>query len=268
MSDAHFAPPLFIQEKNEEDINLALTPWFCNTPNGPVWVAEPAPEIVRVEAAPDNPATAIGTPYVVADIVKVTPNPPWGTETQLGFSAAEVVFEPFWATPAIAAAFGATLIQPGQAIQISSPVSPLQYVEYDYGVFAGHWSPYQGTGNTLLTVSCTDLEHHDFPHVFASTDPLQPLVVSVGRYWPEQSIIRVADLWVKQGDALYIPPKPALPNQVCLDLHNNRNSALACWGNIQQNSITTHTLLQQNNGYFYWYWNALATVHSRPVMPG
>jgi hypothetical protein len=89
-------------------------------------------------------------------------------------------------------------------------------------------------------------------------------VISVGRYWPRLGRIRLADLWVPRGSALYIPPKPALDNPECVDLHNNRNSARACWGNIHQGSITTHTLLQKNHGFFYWYWNAIATTHGTP----
>jgi len=153
-------------------------------------------------------------------------------------------------------------------VLLSSPVVELQQIEYEYGVFAGHWSPYQNTGNTLLSVVCTDLEHHNFPHVFASTDATQPLVTSVGRYWPKLGKICLADLWVPRGSALYIPPKPASPSLACIDLHNNRNSARACWGDIRQNSIVTHTLLQNENGYFFWYWNALATAHGKPVAIG
>ena len=193
------------------------------------------------------------------------PTPPYGTETQLGFAAEEVVYAPMWVTRDVAAAFGITLVEPGQAVALSSPVVELQQIEYEYGVFAGHWSPYQDTGNKLLSVVCTDLEHHDFPHIFASTDQAQPLVISVGRYWPKLGKIRLADLWVPRGSALYIPPKPALLGAEVIDLHNNRNSAHACWGNIRQNSITTHTLLQNTGGYFYWYWNAIATAHGKPV---
>jgi hypothetical protein len=189
-------------------------------------------------------------------------------ETQLGFLGYEIEYEPMWATRQAAAAFGITLVEAGQAVELSSPVATISQVEYEYGVFAGHWSPYQGTGNQLLSIVCTDLEHHDFPHIFASTDPTLPLVISVGRYWPKEDRIRLADLWVPRGSALYIPPKPALLGQQCVDLHNNRNSARACWGHLRQNSLTTHTLLQAEGGYFYWFWNATATVHTSPLLKG
>ena len=68
-----------------------------------------------------------------------------------------------------------------------------------------------------------------------------------------------------QGSALYIPPKPDLPDPVCIDLHKNRNSVWACCGDIDRDRIQTHTLLQLENGYFYWYWNALDTDHGRPI---
>jgi hypothetical protein len=182
--------------------------------------------------------------------------------TQLGFIADEVVFEPMWATRDVAAAFGITLVEMGQGVRLSSPVKDLAQVDYEYGVFAGHSSPYQGTGRRLLTVVCTDLEHHDFPHVFASTDPLLPLVVSVGRYWPKLCKIRLADLWVPRGSALYIPPKPALPDPECLDLHGNRNAARACWGVPGPDRLATRTLLQADGGFVYWFWNAVPTTHT------
>lgn len=119
----------------------------------------------------------------------------------------------------------------------------------------------------MLSVVCTDLEHHDFPHVFASVDPKLPLVTSAGRYWPRLGKIRLADLWVPRGSALYIPPKPARPDDECIDLHNNRNSARACWGNLHQESLRTDTLLQLKNGFFHWYWNPRDTVHSEPLAP-
>ena len=265
MSDPRFEAPLFIQEVFQTTIDTAKTPYFYNDGGAPTYLSQLPAGIAPLSTVETNPELACGKEYLVGEVLGVKPTLPYGIETQLGFVANEVAFEPLWATPDIAAAFGITLVRPGQAVQLSSPVTELQQIEYEYGVFAGHWSPYQNTGNTLLSVVCTDLEHHDFPHVFASTDPTQPLVISVGRYWPALGKIRLADLWVPRGSALYIPPKPAAHNPQCIDLHNNRNSARACWGNIRQNSIVTHTLLQSEHGFFYWYWNALATVHGRPV---
>lgn len=265
MPGSHFPAPVFIKDLNEVTVDTVATPFFYNDDGKPSYLSELPAGLLPIAPAVTDPAVAIGNEYIVPEVLGVKSNAPYGIETQLGLAASEVVFAPMWASRDIAAAFGITLVEPGQAVKISSPVSTLQQFEYEYGVFAGHWSPYQDTGNEMLTVVCTDLEHHNFPHVFASTDRRQPLVISVGRYWPKLGKIRVADLWVPRGSALYIPPKPALDGAECIDLHGNRNSARACWGDIHQNSITTHTLLQNENGFFYWYWNAIPTVHSRPL---
>lgn len=264
MPSTHLDAPLFIKEIHQVAVTIQNTPFFFNDQGSPTYLSAPPPGVAPLAAATSNPALAMGNAYTVAQVLGVKPTPPYGVETQLGFATEQVAFAPLWATRAAAAAFGITLVEPGQVVRMASPVAQLQQIEYEYGVFAGHWSPYQGTGDTLLSVVCTDLEHHDFPHVFASTDAHQPLVISVGRYWPRLGVIRLADLWVPQGSALYIPPMPAHANAACIDLHNNRNSARACWGDIQRSSITTHTLLQNDNGFFYWYWNAMDTLHSRP----
>lgn len=265
MPGTHLDAPLFIKEIHETTVHTAQTPYFFNDGGKPTYLSEPPAGLAPLVPAVTDPGIAMGNEYIVAEVLGVKPTPPYGIETQLGFAAPQVAFAPLWATRAVAAAFGITLVEPGQAVRLSSPVADLQQIEYEYGVFAGHWSPYQGTGNALLSVVCTDLEHHDFPHVFASTDPTQPLVISVGRYWPRLGRIRLADLWVPRGSALYIPPKPGTQDPECIDLHNNRNSARACWGDIRQNSIVTHTLLQKDKGFFYWYWNAIATEHGQPV---
>jgi hypothetical protein len=268
MTKGYFNAPLFEVEKHGVPVDIAHTPFFYNAGGKPTYVKELPHGVTQLVPAETDPRVAIGREYVVSEVIGVKPTPPYGIETQLGFIADEVVFEPMWATRDVAAAFGITLVEPEQGLPLSSPVAKLSQVEYEYGVFAGHWSPYQNTGNQLLTVVCTDLEHHDFPHVFASTDPNLPLVISVGRYWPKLCKMRLADLWVPRGCALYIPPKPAIQGQECLDLHNNRNSARACWGSLEQSSVLTKTLLQADNGYFYWFWNAKPTVHTNlPLKP-
>lgn len=265
MVKGHLDPPLFEVEKFSQPVSLAQTPYLYNDGGRPAFLAALPQGVEAMDVAPTDPAMAIGREHVVSEVLGVKPTPPYGTETQLGFVPGDVDYEPLWVTRDIAAAFGITLVKPGEAVRMDSPVQDLSQVEYEYGVFAGHRSPYQDTGNRLLSVVCTDLEHHDFPHVFASTDPVMPLVISVGRYWPTLARIRLADLWVPRGWALYIPPKPAVPGQACIDLHNNRNSARACWGDIARDHVTTHTLLQAEGGYFYWYWNADDTGHSRPA---
>ncbi|MNV27477.1 hypothetical protein D3C71_1186290 [compost metagenome] len=268
MPSTHLDPPLFIQEIHQKQVDIASTPIFFNDGGKPTFLASPPPCVELLKPAVTDPAMAMGNEYQVPRVVHRESRDPWGFETQLAFAAEQVEFAPLWATREAAAAFGITLVEPGQAVEVHSPVAKLEQIEYEYGVFAGHWSPYQGTKNTLLSAVCTDLEHHNFPHVFASTDPTQPLVTTVGRYWPGLGKIRLADLWVPRGSALYIPPMPANSHAPCIDLHGNRQSAHACWGDIHQNSVRTHTLLQNKNGYFYWYWNAIATVHGRPAPMG
>lgn len=266
MPKGYFDAPIFEVEKSESPIDISKTPFFYNDNGNPTYLNELPTGLTPLAPAVTDPNVAIGREYVVPEVIGVKQTLPYGVETQLGLIGSEVAYEPMWATRDIAAAFGITLVEKGQAVQLSSPVAQLSQVEYEYGVFAGHWSPYQDTGNQLLTVVCTDLEHHDFPHIFASTDPDLPLVISVGRYWPKLSRIRLADLWVPRGCALYIPPKPAMLGQECVDLHNNRNSARACWGSLEQNSLLTHTLLQAKHGFFYWFWNATPTIHTN-LMP-
>lgn len=265
MVKEHLDPPVFEIDHASQSVDPSQTPWFFNDSGFPVYLAEPPSGVTPIDAAPTDPRLAMGREVIVSGVSAVKDCQPYGIETRLDLVAETVVFEPLWATRMIAAAFGITLVEPGQAVRLESPVNDLAQVEYEYGVWAGHWSPYQNTGNRLLSVVCTDLEHHDFPHVFASTDARVPLVISVGRYWPALGRLRLADLWVPQGSALYIPPKPALPDLECLDLHNNRNSARACWGNIEHDTILTHTLLQPTGGFFHWYWNARDTAHSRPL---
>ncbi len=261
MPHPYFDAPQFIIEGTPESVDITLTPYFYNNGGTPTYVATVPENVELLVAAPTNPDLARGYPHGVTGTVGVQTSS-YGMETQLGFTGGKVAYEPLLATREVAEAFGITLVEPGQAIQVTCPHPQLDQIPYDYGVFAGHWSPYQGTGYALLSVVCTDLEHHDFPHVFASTDPLSPLVISVGRYWHATGEIRLADLWVPTGHALYIPPKPLLLDAPCIDLHNNRNSARACWGNIHKTGVATHTLLQTSDTYTYWYWNPLDTDHS------
>ncbi|HVH41045.1 MAG TPA: hypothetical protein VM925_01840 [Labilithrix sp.] len=261
MPNTHFDPPVFEIAGVTKDVDIAITPFFYNDGGAPRYLAELPKGAVLVPTAPSDPSLEKGRAYEVPDVIAVKDDKEYGIETELGLLADSVVFEPFWATRDAAKAFGITLVEPGQAVRLECPVNKLADIEYEYGVFAGHWSPYQETGNRLLSYVITDLEHHDFPHVFASTDPEVPLVISVGRYWPKRRKLCLADLWIPRGSALYIPPKPALLGMECVDLHNNRNSARACWGHLKKDTLSTHTLLQ-TDGYFYWFWNAKPTVHT------
>ena len=68
--------------------------------------------------------------------------------------------------------------------------------------------------------------------------------------------IALADLWIAPGDAIVLPPKvaPVPPNGSCdedprrliLDMHGNRNSALACWSSSSaagDSALLTTTIL-------------------------
>lgn len=276
-----FEPLLLDWEKRQQDIDISQNPYFYNDQGKPSYLNS-LPEKADLILTPSIDALALkGRKYQVKNTLGSSNDPQYGLQTQLDFDGAFFEYEAMWATSQTAAAFGITLIQPGQAIQIQNKSSMLSHVEYEYGKYAGHWCPYLESGlndgKTLFPFVSTDLEHHDFPHIFASTDQQLPLVISVARYWPEQGQIYLADLWVKRGDALYIPPKPAGVGKF-IDLHNNRNAALACWGgsadqlqsNAQsrKNSIATETLMQSKDSYFYWYWNKKRTVHSQlPIEP-
>ncbi len=81
--------------------------------------------------------------------------------------------------------------------------------QYTYGKWAGHQSPYLGPARQreLLTYNPTDLEYHNFPHAFFSRYGRLPLgdqrrpLASAGQE------IYLADLWLRPGDALVLPPK-------------------------------------------------------------
>lgn len=257
-----FVAPLFIKEGPKMAVDTNETPFFYNNNGSPAYSRTLPSWVTQIEPAATDPSVAIGREYVVSEVGGGRPMGS-GIASELKFVGDDIGYQPFWVTRSIAAAFGVTLVEKSQGLRMSSPVNPLSQVDYEYGVFAGHQSPYEGTGYRLITKIITDLEHHDFPHVFASVDPNHPLVISVGRYWPRLGKIRLADLWVPQGSALYIPPKPALLGRECIDLHGNRNSARACWSDsLGKDSVATKTLLQDPGEHFHWYWNATPTTHA------
>lgn len=264
MHDNCFDAPLFIRSGKRSTINVHKHPLFLNDGGVPAFFDELPTGAVCLPVARANPDSSMGMEHPVPQVIDRTDNLPWGIATQLDFAGAEIAYLPMWATQKTAAAFGITLVRPGEAVRLASATPELSLIAYEYGAFAGHQSPYQGTPDTLHPVVCTDLEQHDFPHVFCSTDRDLPLVISVGRYWQKRDKIFLADLWVRQGDALYIPPMSHQPRDGSLCLHGNRNSALACWGDIHHRSIDTHSLLQVSGEPISWFWNGKPTVHSKP----
>ncbi|NUU01011.1 hypothetical protein [Herbaspirillum robiniae] len=209
-----------------------------------------------IELAPDAPELERGATY--RDIAhwprQITPKDyPAYEITEFDFRVPEVRYEPLPATPENAQAFGATLLRSGECIRF--PYDGLVMSDYTYGKWAGYESPYLGDGRSreLLTWNATDLEYHDFAHIFFSQGPL-PLVITVARWRPYVNQISLADLWVAPGDALVLPPKvmPPPPTQhmgpeekrrLVVDMHNNRNSAQACRRYDGPPSLATATVL-------------------------
>lgn len=267
VNETYFNAPLFDRELTEITVNIEQTPFFLNDRGHPIYLASLGAGIHLITESATNAKMTMGNPYDVPSEIstKITN---WGEQTELEFEGRHFEFMPLVASKETAAAFGITLVQAGEAIQIHSNQKRLSEIHYEYGIMAGHCFAYLDggkpdcSGKTLFPFVATDLEHHDFPHIFCATDQDQlPLVISVGRFFPNLGKIYLADLWVNPGDALYIPAKPKYSNPEFIDLHNNRNAALACWrGDSNKSTLTTHSLLD-THGYFYWYWNRRPTIH-------
>ncbi|OTG80458.1 hypothetical protein B9T33_08485 [Acinetobacter sp. ANC 5054] len=267
VKETYFNAPLFDRELAEITVDIEQTPFFLNDHGHPKYLASLGAGIHLITESATNAKVMMGNAYEVPSEIS-TKYTKWGEQTELEFEGQYFEFMPLVATKETAAAFGITLVQTGEAIQIHSNQKVLSEIHYEYGMMAGHCFAYLDggkpdcSGKTLFPFVATDLEHHDFPHIFSSTDQDQlPLVISVGRYFPNLGKIYLADLWVNPGDVLYIPAKPKYSNPEFIDLHNNRNAALACWrGDSNKSTLTTHSLLD-THGHFYWYWNRKPTIH-------
>lgn len=257
MEKEFFDNVLLIKEGQKRSLDIRVTPFFCNLDGAPKYLPK-VPSDIK-ELAPTLSTEVMGTKYNVLADPTICPADTFGDQTYLRFDVETVAFEALAATTETAAAFGMTLIKPGQAIQLNSPQPLLSVVDFEYGMFAGFRSPYDGTGYQITSKVCTDLEYHDFPHLFASIHPKLPRVTSVARYWPERKEIFLADLWVPPGSALYIPPRPT--GSPFFDLHCSRNSALACWHGTCSTSLPTQTLLQTEDIQIHWFWNERPTIH-------
>jgi hypothetical protein len=263
--NTHLIAPLFIEGGTPAPVDVATYPLFWNDGGAPRFIATIRDGITEIQAA-KAPAASLGARHVAPGIASVKPNEPWGVERQIDILGTQIDYAPMWATKARAAAFGATLVCKAEAVRLDRRfANRLSLVRYRYGAFAGHQSPYHGTGLTMLPIVISDLERHDFPHLFCATDAELPLVISVGRYWPDRKEIFLADLWIEPGNVLYIPPMSQQPDDGSIFLHGNRNSALACWGDIRRRSIETHSLLQLSGAPIEWYWNGKPTMHSQPM---
>lgn len=206
-----------------------------------------------IEMAPDNPDLERGTRYTgITHKEKPVPDASY-VVTLFDFKAPEVHYEALRATPETAQAFGMTLLRNGECVRFE--YEALVCSQYSYGKWAGHQSPYLEAARRreLLTYNPTDLEFHNFPHVFLSQDS-RPLVISVARWRPYVNEISLADLWLAPGDAIVLPPKvfPSPPRpgasyaeakRKIIDLHGNRNSAFACWQDPAKPVLVTETIL-------------------------
>lgn len=264
-----FDPVLFIQDGTPVNLDPKL-PWMYNNDGQTEQVAQPKGEVVPI--LPDDPSLSRGRRYTGITWKERTINE--GTEwaytlTEFDFKTGgkPVEYEGMWADRDTCRAFGITYVKSGQCI-------PFQYdgmikSQYTYGVFAGYQSPYieKDKRRQLLTINATDLEYHAFPHIFASQVSL-PLVISVARWRPEAKEIWLADLYVNNGDCLFLPPKQYQERYV--DMHGNRNSAYACWGLLGLDSLQTETTLG-NAAVFdapatkpHYHAEPCPTVHLKP----
>ncbi|RJF97064.1 hypothetical protein D3870_20650 [Noviherbaspirillum cavernae] len=263
-----FTPIVFIEDGEPAPLrDPAAFPFLYNEHGKGVQLAQQRGTLIQI--APDNPDLDVGTRYVDIQDSPSTITPDAGDPyeiTLFDFGVEEVHYAPLPATRENAQAFGMTLLRNGECVRF--PFQNLVMTDYTYGKWAGYQSPYLGPGRSreLLTINPTDLEYHNFPHVFFSRDAL-PLVVSVARWRPYVRQIALADLWIAPGDAILLPPKvkPAPPprcaphdeaRRIILDLHGNRNSALACRFQEGRPALSTTTILA----------NA-ATMTARATMP-
>ena len=262
----YFKGPLIDRMVSEEFINLVATPYFYNEVGHPQFIARN--EKIEQHVFSENIKTAdlSHLTELHVEVIQSTSSE-WGVTTELSIQhLSPIYYQPIAITPEYAKAFGMVLVAPNQAIHIQSDTPQLSFCKYEYGRYAGYNNPYldPARGNearTLYPSICTDLEGHNFPHVFLSCDPDVDLVISVGVYNTKQQTLIVADLWIPRGYALYIPPQNIQDGTEVIYLHNNRNSANACFGQLPPpEQIETYSLLNLS-GKIHWFWNRLATEH-------
>lgn len=252
MSNEAFDAPIFIEDGPYIDLQPREYPYLYNDRGHGRQLRQPLG--TEISIARDNPDLDRGVKYKgISHQPKTIPNDGHPYQiTEFSFKAPEVHYEAITASKESVQAFGMTLLKSGECLRFE--YEGMIMAQYTYGKWAAHQSPYIGQRRRreLLTHNATDLEFHDFPHVFFSQDD-RPLVISVARWRPYVQEISLADLWIAPGDAIVLPPKtrPAAPTgklpdnlarRIIIDLHGNRNSALACWGSDKA-ALTTTTVL-------------------------
>jgi hypothetical protein len=273
-----FDDVLFIEEISKTPVmDFKQTPFLCNMHGRPA-LFKTEEGYTPIKVLPEDPDLDLGEKY--RNIGAYPKRVPAGYEiTEFDFRAKEVRYAALPATEQTVRAFGMTLLRNGHCVNMNNdglvpPGCALICAKYMYGKWAGHWSPYQSPPGTrpLITINPTDLEYHDFPHVFFSMGDV-PLVISVARWRPYVNEIALADLWVAPGDAIILPPKrfptnpgenasPADAWRKVVDLHGNRNSALATWSDITRLGLTTQTILLDPAPGIHYHEEITPTVHS------
>ena len=145
-----FAETLLIQDGPAIGVDPLKTPYFCNIGGKPVYFETLPIGTVELHPASSDPGISLGNEYkVTTDKDPVIVEPAFGQKTELTFNASQVEYKPMWVTAENVAAFGMTLVKRGQGIRIGIGIGidnpmehPLEQVDYEYGMFAGHWSPY------------------------------------------------------------------------------------------------------------------------------
>lgn len=248
----------FIGDGDEIDLDTSTFPYLYNDHG--LACLKPHEEGRLIQLAPESPELERGALYkgVTWESREIPTSSSSYTIKSFNFHAREVCYEPMWATEETAQAFGMTLLRSGECIRFEH--EQLVLGQYTYGKWAGHQSPYLGLARQreLLTYNPTDLEYHAFPHAFFSRYGRLPLVISVARWRPFVGEICLADLWVRPGDALVLPPKYFPKEPLCddsqeqkrlriVDMHGNRNSALACWFKEGEDTLLTETILANHD---------------------
>lgn len=253
--ETEFDSITFIKDGTPQDLkNPVAFPFLYNNNGTGEQHSDVFGKLITIER--DNPDLDLGNKYFNIKHSPKTITPDSGKSyeiTLFDFGASEVHYTPLSANKENVQAFGMTLLKSGECVKF--PYKGLITSDFTYGKWAGHQSPYlgPGRGRELLPINPTDLEYHNFPHVFFSRVGGPPLVISVARWRPYVNEIALADLWVKPGDAIVLPPKvkPVLPRcasddlarSLILDLHGNRNSARACWLMEGNATLLTTTIL-------------------------
>jgi len=272
----------FIGDGDEVDLDTRAFPYLYNDHG--LARLKPHEEGRLIHLVPENPELEHGARYagITWEPKEIPTSSGSYTIKSFDFHAREVRYEPMWATEETAQAFGMTLLRSGECLRFD--YEQLILGQYTYGKWAGHQSPYLGVARQreLLTYNPTDLEYHAFPHAFFSRYGRLPLVISVARWRPFVEEIFLADLWVRPGDALVLPPKhfpeappPGAPAEQkrlkIVDMHGNRNSALACWFKEGEDSLLTetilanHDLMNSETGRPHYHEEQTPTRHETPA---